>query len=179
MKYSGASTANTDDLVAIYIDAFAAAEGSEEGEVIGALVRNLLETTPEEDIFVFCASTDSGPTGSIIFSRMTFAQDDRTVFILSPVAVAPGHQGQGVGQGLLTYGLNALRAQGVDIAITYGDPAYYEKVGFAPITEDVAAAPLILSQPEGWLAQSLSDQPLTPLKGASRCVKALDNQAYW
>jgi predicted N-acetyltransferase YhbS len=47
--------------------------------------------------------------------------------------------------------------------MTYGDPSYYAKVGFMPISEADAQAPFPLSHPEGWLAQSLTERAMTPL----------------
>ena len=67
----------------------------------------------------------------------------------------------------------------MDVAVTYGDPAFYGKVGFAPITEDQVRPPCTLSFPHGWLGQSLTGRPLAPLKGPSRCVAALDKPEYW
>jgi putative acetyltransferase len=80
---------------------------------------------------------------------------------------------------LLTHGLASLRRAGVDIAMTYGDPNYYAKVGFRPISEEDAQAPFPLSRPEGWLIQSLSDRGMAPPKGPCRCVEALNDPAFW
>ncbi|MCG5517084.1 MULTISPECIES: hypothetical protein [unclassified Ectothiorhodospira] len=41
------------------------------------------------------------------------------------------------------------------MVLTYGDPNYYSRIGFKPITEALAPAPFTLKQPEGWLGQSL------------------------
>ena len=117
--------------------------------------------------------------GAIIFTRLDFANDPRKVFLLSPVAVATAHQGRGVGQRLITYGLDLLRNEGVDIAVTYGDPAYYGRVGFRAVAEEDLPAPLPLGMPQGWIAQSLTDAPLTPLKGPSHCVSAFNDPALW
>lgn len=75
--------------------------------------------------------------------------------------------------------LQTLRAQGADVAVTYGDPAFYGKVGFVPVSGQALPPPHPLGQPEGWLAQSLTNAPLTPFVGPSRCAKALDDPAYW
>ena len=56
---------------------------------------------------------------------------------------------------------------------------YYARVGFHPIRVEDAAPPQPLSQPEGWLGQSLTDAPLLPLVGPSRCAPALNDPAYW
>jgi hypothetical protein len=97
----------------------------------------------------------------------------RAVFVLGPVAVAPERQGQGVGQGLIRHGLAELSARGVDVALTYGDPAYYGRFGFEVITTEVAAAPFRLGFPHGWLGQALDGGMLSPLKGSVTCVDAL------
>jgi predicted N-acetyltransferase YhbS len=85
----------------------------------------------------------------------------------------------GIGQNLIDHGLKELKRRGARIVITYGDPAFYSKVGFRPISEDVIRAPFKLSQPEGWLGQSLTDDSIEAIPGPCSCVKALDNPAYW
>lgn len=163
----------------LFVRTFSASEGPEEGRAVGALAADLMATTGEDDLRVYVARNAEGIAGCIMFSRLTFAGDDRTVFLLSPVAVDPALQGRGVGQRLLRHGLDDLRARGVDVAVTYGDPAYYGKVGFSPVTEAKVPAPMPLSHPHGWIAQSLTERPLDPLRGPSRCVTALGNPAIW
>lgn len=63
--------------------------------------------------------------------------------------------------------------------LIYGNPNFYSKVGFQKITEAIVKAPLKLTYPEGWLAQSLISNEITPIKGNSTCVTALNNQKYW
>lgn len=116
---------------------------------------------------------------SIIFTRMTYPDDNRTVFILAPVAVSTGQQGKGLGQRLISHALQALRYNGVDVALTYGDVNFYSKVGFAQITVSDAQPPLPLQYPEGWLGQTLTGKPLTPLTGPSRCVGPLNDPEHW
>jgi predicted N-acetyltransferase YhbS len=179
MRFSTGHHGRESEIIDLVTATFTASEGEEEGALIGELARNLLGGTAEQDLFVFTAEEDGAIIGAIVFSRLTFAQDDRPVFVLAPVAVATDRQGQGIGQQLLAHGLAALRGGGVDIAITYGDPNYYAKVGFMPISEADAQAPFPLKQPEGWLAQSLTDRAMTTLKGPSRCVEALNNPVFW
>ncbi|WP_371060548.1 GNAT family N-acetyltransferase [Rhodosalinus sp. 5P4] len=179
MEFSADSTDRAEEIIALFESTFGASEGAEEGRLIGTLVKNLLETTKDEDLAVFTAREGGVLAGAIIFSRLAYDEDARIVFLLAPVAVETGRQGQGIGQALLNHGLAAMRDRGADVAITYGDPAYYGKVGFAPIGEDTAAPPHPLQQPEGWLAQNLTTRPLDPLKGRARCVPAFDDPAYW
>ncbi|WP_462322844.1 GNAT family N-acetyltransferase [Halochromatium sp.] len=179
MQFSTDTQGREAAIIELFRATFTASEGEEEGALIGDLVRNLLASTAERDRFVFVTEGDGAIIGGIIFSRLSYAQDHRTVFVLGPVAVATDQQGKGIGQRLLSHGLARLRSAGVDIVLTYGDPTYYEKVGFRPISEADATAPFKLSQPEGWLAQSLTDRSLTPLKGPPRCVDALNDPVFW
>lgn len=179
MEFASQFRDQADQIEALFRATFTDSEGFDEGRLVGKLARDLLLKTKKEDLFVYSAREAGDITACIIFSRLTFDQDDRVVFILSPVAVETSLQRQGIGQQLLKHGLYNLRQESVDVAITYGDPNYYSKVGFTPITEQLAKAPHRLSYPHGWLAQSLTDSPLVPLKGASRCVEALNRPEYW
>lgn len=172
-------TGRAAEIVDLFTATFTASAGAEEGALIGALVRNLLAGLAEQDRFVFIAEQDGRIIGAIIFSRLTYEQDERTVFVLGPVAVIPDQQGKGVGQRLLTHGLATLASAGVAIAVTYGDPSYYGKVGFMPISEADAPAPFPLNHPEGWLAQPLTGRPITPLKGPCHCVEPLNDPVFW
>ena len=179
MEFSTEFSANADKIIALIGETFAASEGASEGKAIAGLVRKLITTTDPADLFVITAFEKGRRAGAIIFSRIKFDQDDRTVFILSPVAVKTDKQGQGIGQRLIKWGLAHIRKSGVDVALTYGDPNYYGKVGFQQITEDQAKAPLPLNHPHGWLALALDGGKLRPLKGSSHCVDALDDVAFW
>jgi predicted N-acetyltransferase YhbS len=113
----------------------------------------------------FAARVEGALVGAIVFSRMRYAGDARQVFVLAPVAVATDRQGQGVGTALIRHGLAALRARGVDVALTYGDPAYYGRIGFRPITTEDRRGALSAAIPHGWLGQALGGGPLRPLVG--------------
>ncbi len=167
------------ELAALFESSFAASEGEAEGRVIRSFVEALLTTTQAEDLFVYSHWDADAPIGVICFSRMWFGTDPRSAFILSPVATAPDRQGQGVGQGLIRHGLDQLRAAGVDYALTYGDPAFYSKVGYRPIGMDFAPPPLPLSFPHGWLGQPLQVAKTDPFPGPSHCVPALNDPGLW
>ena len=118
MEFSAGSKGREQQIIDLFTATFTASEGEEEGALVGGLVRNLLRGTPEQDLFVFTAMEAGAIVGSACFSRLTYDQDERTVFILSPLAVATEHQGRGIGQRLVTYGLKALEAAHVDVAVT-------------------------------------------------------------
>lgn len=179
MEFTSEIAGREREIAALFGDVFAASEGAGEGALIGALARELVEETPAGDRFVFVALDRGQVVGAIVFSRIVYGGDDRTVFVLAPVAVATDRQGEHIGQRLIRHGLDALRAAGTEVALTYGDPAYYEKVGFRPITVGTAPAPFPLSQPQGWLGQSLTGRELGRLKGPASCVGALSDPAFW
>lgn len=147
--------------------------------MIGSLVRDLLSSTSDEDIRVFCVEEDSQIIGAAIFTRLTYPDDPHVVFLLSPMAVASGRQRRGIGQALLRHALAALRVEGVQIAMTYGDPEFYGRVGFRSVTENQARAPLPLNLPHGWLGQSLTEEAMPTLQGPSICVLALNRSDVW
>ena len=70
-------------IIDLFTTTFAASEGADEGQVIGNLVTEMLATVGGQDMFVFSALDGETLIGTIIFTRMTYAQEDRTVFLLS------------------------------------------------------------------------------------------------
>lgn len=146
--------------------------------MIGNLAFEMLTQTPKKDLYCFVASEKDQLVGSIIFSRMFFSPGIQA-FILAPVAICTDFQGQGIGQKLIEFGLKTLKENGIELIFTYGDPSFYSKVGFQAIEETQIQAPLKLTFPEGWLAQSLTNGKLPHIKEKPQCIKALSKQAYW
>jgi len=179
MDFSTDYETYADAITQLFASTFTASEGAGEGALISALARRLIAETPAEDLRVITAWEDGALLGGIFFTRLTYAGDPRKVFMMAPVAVATARQGQRIGQRLIAHGLNVLRQNGVDIAVTYGDPAFYGRVGFKPVSEADLPAPQPLQQPQGWIAQSLTDAPLTSLSGPAHCVAAFDDPALW
>mgnify|MGYP001613235440 CR=1 FL=1 len=167
-----------DEISELFQRTFSDSEGEKEGRLIGDLTRAFMLSTNPEDLYGFFAIDKGKAVAGIFFTRLTF-NGETSAFILAPVAVHTDYQGQGIGQELINFGLAKLREDGVELAITYGDINFYAKVGFQQISEDIIRAPLHLSYPEGWLAQSLSGKPLVPIAGNTSCVKELDDPAYW
>jgi len=178
MNISTFSASQSQDVINLFTKVFSESEGRDEGESVGSLVSDLITTTDERDIVGFVAVLEDEIVGCIFFSRLTLPSE-KIAFILSPVAIATEQQGKGIGQQLIRYGLEYLRPKDVDLVFTYGDPTFYSKLGFQQISEDIVKAPLKLTQPEGWLAQSLQNGVIDPMEGSSVCVKALNKQEYW
>lgn len=178
MKYSLFKSSHTNEVIELFTRVFSASEGEAEGKVIGQLVSDLITTTEPQDLTGFVATSDDQIVGCIFFSRF-IVPSGQSAFLLSPVAVATRVQGTGIGQHLINHGLNYLKSVNVNLAFTYGDPRYYSKVGFNQISESIVKAPFELSQPEGWLAQSLDQDSIKAMSGVTQCVEALSDQKYW
>jgi len=166
LNFTSGYTGCEHDIYELFLKTFTASEGTDEGQTIGSFVNEMMEKTSSDDLFVYSAYEGNALLGCIFFSRLEYAQDSRTVYILSPVAVKSNQQSKGIGQKLISFGLNELRGKGVDIAMTCGDPNYYSKTGFQQITEDIAKAPQKLSYPEGWLAQALTERDIKATGGS-------------
>ena len=178
MEFRSYIPSDSSAIEALYISVFTQSESKSEGVMVGNLSKELMTRTDKQDLYGFVALEKEDIIGSILLSRLTF-EEDIEAFILSPVAIHSDHQGIGIGQRLINYSLKALKRKGVEIVITYGDPAFYTKVGFHPLSEALVKAPFELSQPEGWLGQSLIGDSIETALGRCSCVKALDNPAYW
>lgn len=178
MQYSTAHPNDAAEIERLFVKTFSDSEGQAEGELIGGLARDFMSGTPEDDLYCFVARENGQIVGAIFFSRIRF-ESELNAFILAPVAVQTDHQGKGIGRKLIRFGLDSLSREGAEIAITYGDPNFYSKVGFQSVTEEIIPAPLSLQHPEGWLAQSLKGDEIQPIKGKSSCVEALSKPEYW
>ena len=162
----------------LFTSVFTASEGEKEGRLIGNLASELSSGTDNQEIVCFGTYEEESIIGSIFFTRLRF-RDAIQVYMLAPVAVGTEHQGKGVGQALINYGLNELKNRSVAVAITYGDPSFYSRVGFRALSENVIQAPLKLSMPEGWLGQSLTEEPIPTINERPTCVKEFNDPVYW
>ena len=179
MKFLKSRLENIEEIKELFTKTFSDSEGQSEGELIGNLAYDLMTKTESQDIHVFIASEDEEIIGSIIFSRLRFEKSQKNAFLLSPVAVDPDYQRQKIGQKLINFAHTELKDDGVELLFTYGDINFYSKVGYNVISEKVIKAPLELSYPAGWLAQSLVNDKIQPITGDSYCVEALNDPKYW
>ncbi|USE38351.1 GNAT family N-acetyltransferase [Endozoicomonas sp. SCSIO W0465] len=183
MEFSVYNPDEIDEIRQLFTKTFTDSESEAEGAMVSNLAYELLTTTDNHDLFVFVArdidrNHGERVAGCIIFSRLTFASGINA-FLLSPVAVSTDYQGKGTGQALINFGLNTLKDHGVVLVLTYGDPNYYCRTGFAPVSETVIKAPLPLSHPEGWLGQSLLSREIEPIDGKPQCVEAMNKPEIW
>lgn len=178
MKFSLFNESKSREVIDLFKGVFTASEGEAEGQVIADFVANLIGTTAPQDLIGCIAEENEMVVGCIFFSRL-IVPSGQVAFILSPVAVSTDVQSTGIGQKLIKYGLDHLKSLNVNLVFTYGDPSYYSKTGFEQINENIVKAPCPLSQPTGWLAQSLDEQVIQPMTGPTQCVEALNDPGLW
>ncbi|MBF0199574.1 MAG: N-acetyltransferase, partial [Planctomycetes bacterium] len=162
MKHQFINQDSKDDIINLFTSVFSDSEGKEEGLLIGKLTSELSSKIDNHNITCLGTYVNKNLVGSIFFTRLIF-KEDISVYMLAPVAVSTQHQSQGIGKSLINHGIKCLKSQSVSVLVTYGDPAYYCKTGFTPLAIDIIQAPLKPSMPEGWLGQSLTDDPIPTL----------------
>ena len=178
MNYKILDKSSKEEVASLVTAAFSSSEGVGEGELVGKLALELCSRADNSEIICIGAYDEGSINGVIFFTRLRF-NEPITVYMLAPVAVRTGQQGKGVGQSLIRFGLNDLRNRSVDVAITYGDPSFYSRLGFQPLSENTIKAPVRLSMPEGWLGQSLKEGPIPGISDRPTCVKEFNDPAYW
>jgi predicted N-acetyltransferase YhbS len=178
MKFKILAKDRRTEVASLFVSAFSAFEGEQEGELVGSLASKLSSRADNQDVICIGAVEEESTVGAIFFTRLRF-DEPIMVYMLAPVAVRPGHQGKGVGQALIRYGLDEMRNRSVAIVITYGDPSFYSRVGFQALSTRVIQAPHELSMPVGWLGQSLTGEPIPTLTGRPACVREFDDPVYW
>lgn len=166
------------EIEALFTSVFTSSEGEKEGKLIGGLSLQLASNIDNNEIICFGTYDDETLIASIFFTRLQLNKPLK-VFMLAPVAVSSEYQEKGIGQALINYGLNELKMRSVNVAVTYGDPSFYSKVGFQALSENVIQAPLKLSMPFGWLGQSLTGEAIPTIDERPVCVKQFNNPAYW
>lgn len=77
------------------------------------------------------AEDHGGIVGQISFSPVLIDGIAGPWFALGPVSVDPGRKGEGIGAVLIRQGLSILAAQGAQLCVLLGKPAYYARFGFA------------------------------------------------
>lgn len=82
--------------------------------------------------YALVAERDGRVVGHVMVSDVGLRDGDteRTILSLSPLAVAPDVQGQGIGSGLVSEVATLVDADGHPLIVLEGSPSYYARFGF-------------------------------------------------
>ncbi|URN96334.1 MAG: N-acetyltransferase [Candidatus Pristimantibacillus lignocellulolyticus] len=124
-------TENKKDFKEVYHLNYLAFEHREDESKLVERIRNSDEFVSDLSMV---AEVDNEIVGHILLSKAVVEdQDQQTVVIaLAPIAVKPGHQGQGIGRMLIEEGTRRCRELGYGLILLIGHPTYYTKFGFQP-----------------------------------------------
>jgi putative acetyltransferase len=140
------------------------------------LVRRLL--TGEPDILSLVAEAGQSIAGHVLFTLCGISGGNTRAALLAPLAVAPGHQRQGIGTALIREGLRQLGSEGIDQVFVLGDPAYYGRSGFEAETAVAPPYPLPEQWRQAWQSLSIgSSQP--PNQGKLLLPEPWMQPAFW
>jgi predicted N-acetyltransferase YhbS len=178
MNYNILDINSKEEVTRLFTSVFTSSEGEKEGKLIGNLSSELASNIDNKEIICFGVYDNESLIGAIFFTRLKFNAPIQ-IYMLAPVAVCTEHQGKGIGQALVNYGLKELKERFVNIVVTYGNLSFYSKVGFQALSENDIRAPLKLSMPFGWLGQSLTEDPIPTINERPTCVKEFNDPVYW
>jgi putative acetyltransferase len=104
-----------------------------EEPVVADLVDALRAHPAGRDRLSFVAESDGRVIGHVMFTWSLLDAPPRLVdvLVLSPLAVVPDRQGQGVGDALVRHGLAAVASR-TPLVFLEGPPRYYARFGFEP-----------------------------------------------
>ena len=115
------------------------------------------------------AVKDGRVVGHILFTRLAIETQGRVFEALSlaPLAVMPAFQGQGIGSGLVTEGLNACKGLGFKAVVVVGHPDYYPRFGFSSARAKGLDAPFPVPD-EAFMVRELVSGALDGISGIIR-----------
>ncbi|TDC85681.1 N-acetyltransferase [Micromonospora sp. KC606] len=104
------------------------------GTVVADLVDALRDTIATCNGLSLVAEHAGQVIGHIMFTRSVLDAPRRLVEVqvLSPLAVTPEYQKQGVGSALINEGIKTVAERQAPLVFLEGDPGYYARFGFLP-----------------------------------------------
>jgi len=161
----------------------ASAFGQQQGPEIVELVNDLLNDETARPLLSLVAETDGKLVGHILFTVARLQPEDQEVSIriLAPLAVAGDFQGEGIGGALIKAGLKVLAESGVDLVFVLGHPGYYPKFGFqtAGLLGLQAPYPIPSQHADAWMVQELNAGVIGSIDGRVKCSKTLNQPQHW
>lgn len=101
---------------------------------VGDMVAAVRRTPRYEPSLAFVARSAGTVVGFVMLSGVDVVEDDSTrhqVLSLTPLAVAPEQQRQGIGSALVRTAVAAADARGDQVVVLEGSPRFYGRLGFS------------------------------------------------
>ena len=174
-------TSETDlaDILHLHCLAF----GRNGGDEVAGLVEAILSDPSAAPRLSILATEAGQAVGHILFStaRLVEDSDSAKLALLSPLAVVPDAQNQGIGGKLIERGLQQLKEAGTDLVFVLGHPGYYRRHGFEPAGKLGFEAPFPIpdKDADAWMIKALRPGLIGSLRGKIVCCEALDAPEYW
>lgn len=110
----------------------------------GELPAALRSTRHHRPRWCFVAVDDGGVVGHTMVGTVYLDTADGRIEVpaLSPLAVAPTHQGRGIGRALVAAAVAATDADGEPFVVLEGSPSYYGRLGFEDARDHGITLPL-------------------------------------
>ena len=138
------------------------------GGVVVDLLDGLRRDMTVENGLSLVADDGGAVVGHVMFTRSLLDAPRRLVEVqvLSPLAVLPDRQGEGIGSALIRDGIRVLGERLVPLVFLEGSPSYYSRLGFQPGADsgfrkparripDPAFQVLTLPSYESWMTGTL------------------------
>ena len=128
------------------------------------------------NVLSLVAQKNEAVIGHILFCRIQIKTPKKLIdaVSVSPVAVLPEFQGQGIGSQLVQRGLEELRAMGEKVVTVLGHPEYYPRFGFRQAQEYHIECPYEVP-PAAWMLIELAPTALKGQKGVVVYPEAFNN----
>lgn len=156
--------------------------GEEEGPEIVEMVTNLLDDPTARPLLSLVALENEKIVGHVLFTRAQVDSNEQlSVVILAPLAVAPERHNRGIGGMLIETGLKMLAERGVQLVFVLGHPGYYPRHGFKIAGELGFEAPYAIPEEVAgaWMVQELRPGVIGTVSGTVRCARTMDRPEYW
>ncbi|MCB1229059.1 MAG: N-acetyltransferase [Verrucomicrobiae bacterium] len=176
MQIRVATKEDVDAIRSVHISAFSEAESA----LIAKLAVELLSEETNPPVLSLVAETDGEVVGHVALSPVMLDGTETCIGqILAPLAVAPNHQGCGIGTRLIKSGIEQVSKFGGEVLLVYGDPEYYGRFGFRVETATDYLPPYPLQYPFGWQGIDFRQGEQDRQTVRIACVASLSLPVLW